>query len=387
MSAETASARPLAQVYKADGAAANQVAVPAVLLTPIRPDVIHSVTRGISKNRRQPYAVANNAGEQTSAVSWGTGRAVSRIPRVHGGGTHRAGQGAFGNMCRGGRMYNPNKVWRRWHRRVNQNERRYAVASALAASAVPSLVMARGHRVAQVPEVPLVVDTQSLANVQKTREAVAVLQAVGAYEDVEKVKASRSIRAGKGKMRNRRYVQRRGPLVVYDDRQENATLVQAFRNLPGVELCSVHRLNLLQLAPGGHVGRFVVWTSAAFSQLDTVYGTYSSPSQVKKGWKLPRSKMTNSDITRIINSDEIQSVLRPAMITSKYTKIKRNPLRNREAMLKLNPHHKIASRQHPNASAAVKKARAPRRKAQAKAIKTSRKAFYKTLVYPAAGSQ
>ena len=34
----------------------------------------------------------------------GTGRAVARIPRVRGGGTHRSGQGAFGNMCRGGRL-------------------------------------------------------------------------------------------------------------------------------------------------------------------------------------------------------------------------------------------------------------------------------------------
>ncbi|CAM9319130.1 unnamed protein product, partial [Ectocarpus fasciculatus] len=50
----------------------------------------------------------------TSAESWGTGRAVSRIPRVQGGGTQRAGQGAFGNMCRGGRMFSPTKIWRRW---------------------------------------------------------------------------------------------------------------------------------------------------------------------------------------------------------------------------------------------------------------------------------
>ena len=32
------------------------------------------------------------AGHQTSAESWGTGRAVARIPRVGGGGTHRSGQ-------------------------------------------------------------------------------------------------------------------------------------------------------------------------------------------------------------------------------------------------------------------------------------------------------
>jgi ribosomal protein L4 len=104
----------------------------------------------MNKNARQPYAVKFAAGMQTSAESWGTGRAVSRIPRVPGGGTHRAGQGAFGNMCRGGRMFAPNKTWRRWHRKINVNLKRYAVCSALAATAVPALVMARGHKVDQV---------------------------------------------------------------------------------------------------------------------------------------------------------------------------------------------------------------------------------------------
>ena len=46
----------------------------------------------IAKNKRQAYAVSEKAGHQTSAESWGTGRAVARIPRVGGGGTHRSGQ-------------------------------------------------------------------------------------------------------------------------------------------------------------------------------------------------------------------------------------------------------------------------------------------------------
>ena len=41
-------------------------------------------------------------------------------------------------------MFNPTKVWRRWYRRVNQNQRRYAMCSVLAASALPALVMAKG---------------------------------------------------------------------------------------------------------------------------------------------------------------------------------------------------------------------------------------------------
>ncbi len=44
---------------------------------------------------------------------------MARIPRVRGGGTHRSGQGAFGNMCRGGHMFNPTTTWRKWYRKVN----------------------------------------------------------------------------------------------------------------------------------------------------------------------------------------------------------------------------------------------------------------------------
>ena len=99
-----ASARPLVSVQALEGDASEQANLPAVFTAPLRPDIVRIVHTGLAKNKRQPYAVSVKAGHQTSAESWGTGRAVSRIPRVPGGGTHRAGQGAFGNMCRGGRI-------------------------------------------------------------------------------------------------------------------------------------------------------------------------------------------------------------------------------------------------------------------------------------------
>jgi large subunit ribosomal protein L4e len=149
--------------------------MPAVLVAPIRPDVVHDVHKDMAKNNRQAYAVSWMAGMQTPGHSWGTGRAVARIPRVPGGGTSRSGQGAFGNMCRGGRMFSPNRVWRKWHFKVNKNQRRYALASALAASALPSLVMARGHVIDEVAEVPLVVSDE-IQSIQKTANAVKLLK-------------------------------------------------------------------------------------------------------------------------------------------------------------------------------------------------------------------
>lgn len=330
--------RPQVSVYAVNGElSATALPLPAVFSAPIRPDIVHSVFTAVNKNKRQAYAVAENAGHQTSAESWGTGRAVARIPRVGGSGTHRAGQAAFGNMCRGGRMFAPTKTWRKWHVKVNQNEKRYATASAIAASAVASLVLARGHRVEQIPEIPLVVSSE-VESITKTKDAVAVLKAVGAHTDVVKVIKSRKLRAGKGKLRGRRYVQRRGPLVVYG--QDNG-LVKAFRNIPGVETANVSSLGLLQLAPGAHVGRFVIWTESAFAKLDSVWGSDAVASS-KSGYSLPSNILVNSDITRIINSSDIQAAVRPAgQPTQKRTHVlKKNPLKNKQVLLRLNPYAK-----------------------------------------------
>ena len=328
--------RPVVTVLSAseDGKAVSTLPMPDVLLTPIRQDIVHRVHVNMAKNKRQPYAVNSKAGMQQSAISWGTGRAVSRIPRICGGGTHRSGQGAFGNMCRGGRMFAPTKTWRKWTAKTNTNERRAAVCSALAASSVPALLMARGHRVTELAEVPCVVANE-LEGITKTKDAMAFLKTIKAMDDVDHVKESRNIRRGKGKMRNRRYVMRRGPLIVYEN--DNG-VNQAFRNIPGVEIACVDRLNLLVLAPGGHLGRFVIWTQGAFEKLDKVFGSYSAGSDEKKTFNLPRPSMANADVARIINSDEIQSKVRSAKSGFAKPTRKRNPLVNLGSMLKLNPY-------------------------------------------------
>merc|ERR1719446_1172215 len=159
-------------------------------------------------------------------------------------------------------MFCPTKTWRRWHRRVNVAQKRHAIATALAASSLPPLVMARGHRIGAVSELPLVV-SDGAESIQKTKQALEMLNKLGCEEELTKVSDSKKLRSGKGKMRNRRYTMRRGPLVVYS---EDNGIVRAMRNIPGVETACVTRLNLLKLAPGGNFGRFVIWTQGAFKK-------------------------------------------------------------------------------------------------------------------------
>merc|ERR1712000_319751 len=336
--------RPTVTILSADGSASGAThPLPKVFTSPIRPDIVQTVHTGMAKNKRQPYAVSEKAGHQTSAESWGTGRAVARIPRVSGGGTHRAGQAAFGNMCRSGRMFAPTKIWRKWHIKVNQKQKRYATCSALAASAAAPLLMARGHQIMSVAEVPLVIDSQVLeaGAAAKTAGSVALLNAVGAGEDIAKVKGSKKLRAGKGKLRGRRHRQRRGPLVIYDPAVDGKDLVKGFRNIPGVETCPVTALNLLQLAPGGHLGRFIVWSSAAFKALDEIYGSQTEVSQHKRDFLLPSNCVSQADLARLINSSEIQSSLtapKGYATTRRSAVQKKNPLQNRQVLLRLNPY-------------------------------------------------
>lgn len=348
----------------------GEVALPDVFRAPVRSDIVKNVFNDLSKNKRQAHGVNKDAGMLYNAESWGTGRAVARIPRVGGSGTHRSGQGAFGNMCRGGRMFNPKAAWRRWHRKVNLTLKRHAVASAVAATAIPSLVLARGHRVNQLAEVPLVVDN---LNVDKTKTLLNILNKLGLGDELDKVSSTKKIRVGQGKNRNRRYAQRKGPLIVYDS--EAAIIKKAASNIIGVEVCHVDRLNLLQLAPGGHLGRLVVWTKNAFERLTQIFGSIDQPSLLKKGYILERPLLTNASVSRIINSDEVQSIVKKKQTATGllHDRKKRNALKNKAIMHRLNPYDKIRK------AAETKKAEDSKKNKDAKLKnkRAARKAFRK----------
>lgn len=376
-SMSSAAARPTVSVFDAgsdEEKVLKSIALPSVMTAPIRPDVVRFVHTNVAKNKRQAYCVQHDAGMNYAAESWGTGRAVSRIPRVPGGGTHRAGQAAFGNMCRGGRMFQPTRIWRKWHKRVNKSQRRYALCSALAASAVPALVMARGHRIGEVPELPLVVGGPTLDAIKKTKEAVSLMESFGADVDVERVAASKKVRTGKGKMRNRRYVKRKGPLLIHAC--TSADLPKAFRNMEGVDLCHVDRLNILSLAPGGHLGRFVVWTEDAFAKLDALYGTHEAKSTLKGDYQMPRPMVSNADVSRIIGSDEVQKVVRAPKEVAPKTLRKKNPLKNLGVMVKLNPYAQAHRRAELRAAKQRSERKEVLKKKRATNSKKERNSFY-----------
>merc|ERR1712025_1395282 len=172
-------------------------------------------------------------------------------------------------------------------------------------------------------------------------EAVVFLRRNKAWADVAKVYATKRMRAGKGKLRNRRTVLKRGPLVIYDQDQG---LTKAFRNIPGVDCIQVDNLNLLKLAPGGHVGRFCIWTEGTFKKLDGLYGTWRKASSEKAGWNLPQPKMANTDLSALLKSEAIRKVLRAPNRKVKRAVVKTNPLKNIRTMLQLNPYAAVTEK-------------------------------------------
>lgn len=320
------------KVFGLDGKEVKPIDVPAVFNAPIRPDLIHFIHTNMAKNTRQAYAVSELSGLQTPAESWGPGRAVARVPRVPGSGSRRCGQAARANFTRKGRMYGATQTIRRWHRKMNVNQKRYAVASAIAASAVTGLVSAKGHVIDHLPQIPMVISSE-VENIVHTKEAEKFLRAIGLKDEMERVRNSKALRPGKGKARNRRYTCRVGPMVIVSS---GAKCDLGFRNIPGVKVANVNRLSLIDLCPGGHPGRLLIWSEKAFAQLNSIFGTEKVASTVKSGYYLPTAAIQHASVGRVLTSDAIKAVLLPKRKPAKKV-THRNALANKHARRALFP--------------------------------------------------
>ncbi|MDH5636359.1 MAG: 50S ribosomal protein L4, partial [Candidatus Bathyarchaeota archaeon] len=214
--------------------------------------------------RFQPQGRDILAGKRTTAESRGVGLGIARVARVKG----RGQRAAFIPFAVGGRATHPPVAEKKIKKKIPRKEMRLALRSAVAATASKEIVASRGHMVDDVPDFPLVV-VDEIQGLKKTKEAEEAFIHIGVWPDIFRVKESRKVRAGKGKMRGRKMKQAVGPLLVIS---KNEGIAEAARNLPGVDITSVDNLNVELLAPGTHPGRLTVWTSSAFEKVDKLFG-------------------------------------------------------------------------------------------------------------------
>lgn len=243
-------------VYDVDGGDAGSRELPAVFETTHRPDLIARAVSAARANRAQAYGADQFAGKRTSAESPGSGRGMAHVPRSRGR-ARRVPQTV------GGRKAHPPKAEADRSESINDNERKLAFRSALAATADAELVAERGHRFEDDLELPIVVDDE-FAGLEKTKDVVSFLESVGLYADVERAEDGRSIRAGRGTTRGRKYKTPSSILFVTasDDGPSRAA-----RNLAGADVATAADVNAEDLAPGAQPGRLTVFTETALEEV------------------------------------------------------------------------------------------------------------------------
>ncbi|NIA04091.1 MAG: 50S ribosomal protein L4 [Nitrospiraceae bacterium] len=258
-------------VYDLNGKITKQIELPVQFNEEIRADLIKRAVLRILANKRQPYGADPRAGKRASAkisrrrrdykTSYGYG--ISRSPRkiLTKRGTHFYWVGAVAPYTVGGRRAHPPKVSKIWFLKLNVKERKKSIRSALAATLSKDYLKMRNHVIPK--EYPFTVSSD-FENVSKTKDVFNTLVKLGFSDELKRCKV-RKIRSGKGKARGRRYVTKKGLLIVVS--KSSSPLIKAARNIPGIDIKDIHTLNANDLAPGAHPGRMTLFTDAALNEM------------------------------------------------------------------------------------------------------------------------
>jgi large subunit ribosomal protein L4e len=258
------------KIISANGASAQEIELPEQFSEEVREDLIKKAFLAIQNNRRQAYGSFEDAGDRHS--TWVSkrrkdyrgcyGHGISRVPRkvLNHRGTQFFWVGAQAPGTVGGRRAHPPKAWKVWDWKLNTKEKRKAIRSAIAATVKKELVQKRGHL---IPETyPFIIDN-SFEQIEKTSNLVAALIKIGFEKELERASVTK-IRAGHGKFRGRAKRQKKSLLFVVQDIKK---LSKAAKNIGGIDVVSVRKLNVELLAPGSHYGRATVFTHGAIEEL------------------------------------------------------------------------------------------------------------------------
>ncbi|BBG24401.1 50S ribosomal protein L4 [Sulfuracidifex tepidarius] len=252
-----------AQVFSREGKTENEISLPLIFSYPLREDLIRRAFHASFTSGLQPKGRDPNAGRRTSAESFGINLGMARVPRVK-----ISGDAALAPNTVGGRASFPPSPREKIVEYINKKEMKMAVISALSATTDLELVKKRGHKFSS-SNLPIIIK-DDVAQLSKASEIEKLLDALGVLQDVERVKQGRSIRAGKGKMRGRKYKVPRGPLLV--THSFDLPIIRAFRNLAGADVTTSSEVSIIHLAPGGLAGRLTIYTESSITELNKRLG-------------------------------------------------------------------------------------------------------------------
>jgi large subunit ribosomal protein L4e len=245
--------------------------LPAQFREPMRKDLIKRAVHASQANRRQPYGAYERAGQNFSGTlskrrrkyrgSYGKG--IARVTRkiMSRKGLRLNWTAAIAPGTVGGRRAFPPQVNKDWSKKINNKERRKAIRSALAATVNKEAVQERGHKLPT--NYPLAIETK-FEEENKTKNIKETLKKIGLTNELLRAEIKK-VRPGKGTMRNRKYKTKKGPLIIVS---KNCKLLKAAKNIPGIDIIIVHKINTELLAPGAHPGRLTLFTEAAIQKIE-----------------------------------------------------------------------------------------------------------------------
>lgn len=246
----------------------GQIELPEQFKQPVREDLIQRAVLALQTRRRHPYGAMPEAGERAVTeisrrrreYKGSYGKGISRVPRkiMARSGSQFTWEAAFVSGTRKGRRAQPPKSEKNHVEKINKKENRKALISAISATVIPEFVAKRGHKVPQ--GYPFALDS-GVQEISKTKDALSMLSKLNLGAELERCDVNK-IRAGRGKMRNRKYIRKTGPLIVVS---KPCKLQKACENIPGVQVKNVFSINAELLAPGTQPGRLTLWTSEALN--------------------------------------------------------------------------------------------------------------------------
>ncbi len=257
-----------AQLLNIDGKKIKEIELPKAFSEKIREDIVAKVLE--ARKTKQPYSPSPVAGKQHAAKGkvvhrrhvWrsGYGRGASRVPRkiFSRSGSQFNWTAAEIPFARGGMRAHPPKVLSMINTlKINKKEQKIAFASALSATADAKKVARKYSRINEIRNVPFVVEGKITS--LKIKFLLESLKNILGKEVFEVAVKKKSVRAGIGKRRGRKYKNNAGMLFVVGDNEK-------LKTNGAFDVVHAKNLSVTDLANGG-VGRLTVYTENAIKNL------------------------------------------------------------------------------------------------------------------------
>ena len=255
-----------------------------ILNFPIREDLVLRAVLAFQANRRQKYGADPFAGLRTSAHYHGRRRpfrryvtqmgvGMARHQRIHGKTPWHMMFVAriSSNVRKGMRAHAPTSE-KNWKQKINKKEKKLALISAAIATLKEDIVKKRYENL-DLKIFPIILDNKELEKIKKVRDFKNFLIKLGLEEFLEKIQ-EKKIRAGKGKMRGRRYKKRSGIFFVVSSKEVAKKLNKILNNL-NVHVRDLKNINAEILAPGAKLGRLTIWESEALKNFINEINKYA----------------------------------------------------------------------------------------------------------------